>query len=461
MINEKTFLITLIIWTGVLITGQAQVNIGSTLVDTTTIVSNLDTPWEILWGPDEHIWITERSGKVNRLNPETGELTELISIVEVYEQGESGLLGMALHPDFTSNPSVFVVYNYLESGNIKERLVKYSYENNTLHSPLTLMEGIGGAGNHNGSRLLIDPDLKLFMTTGDAGNTSTSQNLNSLSGKILRMNLDGSVPEDNPISGSYIWSWGHRNPQGLIISTAGIMYSSEHGPSSDDELNIIEKGRNYGWPDVKGICDGANEDLFCAANNVFEPIAAWTPTLAVSGADYYHFPAIPEWQNSVLITSLKAQRLVALKLSEDGRSVEQEESFFNGWFGRLRDLCVSPDGDVFLAVSNRDGRGNVRSGDDRIVKIAARKTTELDHRSSAPTLSVYPNPLKGNELTVEYMTASRAELIIYNQLGAELSRVYLSPGQKKTSHTFPNASGIYFIKIRSKEGISGTKVLKY
>jgi len=153
--------------------------------------------------------------------------------------------------------------------------------------------------------------------------------------------------------------------------------------------------------------------------------------------------------------------LVALKLSEDGRSVEQEESFFNGWFGRLRDLCVSPDGDVFLAVSNRDGRGSVRSGDDRIVKIAARNTTKLDHRSSAPTLSVYPNPLKGNELTVEYMTASRAELIIYNQLGAELSRVYLSPGQKKTSHTFPNASGIYFIKIRSKEGISGTKVLKY
>lgn len=453
--------ITLALWTGFLVPGKAQITIGSTQVDTTTIVSNLDTPWEILWGSDNHIWITERQGKVSRLNPESGELTELINISQVYEEGESGLLGMALHPDFSNNPSVFLAYNYLESGSIKERVVKYSYSEGKLHSPLTLLEGIGGAGNHNGSRLVIDSELKLYMSTGDAANTSTSQNQNSLSGKILRMNLDGSIPADNPISDSYIWSWGHRNPQGLVISPTGIMYSSEHGPSSDDELNIIEKGRNYGWPNVKGFCDEITENPFCTENNVFEPIAAWTPTLAVAGTDFYPYSAIPEWQNSVLVTSLKAGRMTVLKLSEDGRSVVQEESFFNGWFGRLRDICISPDGRVFLAVSNRDNRGTLRAGDDRIVQIAVLSSAIKNLRSLSPILSVYPNPLSGNELNIEYASSSEAELIIYNQVGAELGRTSLSPTENRINLTLPDAPGVYIIKMLTKDGIHGTKVLKF
>ena len=120
-------------------------------------------------------------------------------------------------------------------------MARYTYTEGALDSPLTLLEGIQAAGNHNGSRLVIDSELNLYMTTGDAANTSLSQNLASLSGKILRMNLDGSIPGDNPIPGSHIWTWGHRNPQGLVISPAGIMYSSEHGPANDDEINIIEK----------------------------------------------------------------------------------------------------------------------------------------------------------------------------------------------------------------------------
>ena len=461
MKNERRILIAIALWCGFLVHGQAQINIGSTLVDTITIVTNLDTPWEILWGPDDHIWITERYGKVSRLNPETGELNELIIIDQVYEQGESGLLGMVLHPDFSNNPSVFLVYNYLESSSIKERLVKYSYEKGKLVSPRTLLEGISGAGNHNGSRLIIDSDLKLYMTTGDAANTSSSQNLNSLSGKILRMNLDGSVPDDNPIPGSPIWTWGHRNPQGLVISPAGIIYSSEHGPSSDDELNLIEKGRNYGWPDVKGFCDELTESPFCSDSNVFEPIAAWTPTLAVAGTDFYPYPIIPEWHKALLITSLKAGRVVALKLSEDGRSVVHEEAFFNGWFGRLRDICVSPDGRVFLAVSNRDGRGTVQAGDDRIVEIAPRKTTNQTPQYAKPNLWVYPNPLTGNELSIEYSTSSETVLIIYNQMGAELSRKSLSPAQNLTSITLPDLSGIYIIQMVNKGGATGTMILKY
>ncbi len=458
---DRIFLITLAFWCGFLVPGHAQITIGATPVDTNTIVSNIDTPWEILWGPDDHIWITERYGKVSRLNPENGEQTELIRISQVYEQGESGLLGMVLHPDFTDNPYVFLAYNYLESNSVKERLVKYTYENGKLVTPLTLLEGIDGAGNHNGSRLIIDSDLKLYMSTGDAGNTSNAQNLKTLNGKILRINLDGTIPEDNPIPGSYIWSWGHRNPQGLVISPAGIIYSSEHGPSSDDELNIIEKGRNYGWPDVKGFCDEVSENQFCTDSNVFEPIAAWTPTLAVAGTDFYPYSAIPEWQNSLLITSLKASMLTTLKLSEDGKSVVHEEAFFQDWFGRLRDICVSPDGRVFLAVSNRDGRGTVRTGDDRIVEIAVRNTTNNKSPGASPVFSVYPNPLSGNELTIEYTSASEAVLFIYNMAGAELSRNNLSPALNNLILTLPDGSGVYFIRMMNKDGIHGTKVLKF
>lgn len=460
MKKHRIFLLSLAIWTSILVPAKAQITIGSTTVDTSTIVSNLDTPWEILWGPDDHIWITERHGKVSRLNPESGELVELISISQVHEQSESGLLGMVLHPDFNSSPFVFLAYNYFEANKIKERLVRYTYEDEKLLSPITLLEGIGGAGNHNGSRLIIGPDQKIYMSTGDAANTSTSQNLSSLSGKILRINLDGSIPDNNPISGSYIWSWGHRNPQGLVLSPAGIMYSSEHGPSSDDELNIIEKGRNYGWPDVKGFCNEVTETNFCETNNVFEPIAAWTPTLAVAGTDFYPHLAIPHWQNSVLVTSLKASRLTALKLTEDGRSVANEESFFQDWFGRLRDICISPDGRVFLATSNRDGRGSVREGDDRIVEISVSSTTGLSWPNTPPTLSAYPNPLSGNELKIEYTINSQAELVIYNQQGAELKREKLSPALYQISLTLPDASGIYLIKIQNKDGISGTKVMK-
>jgi len=357
----------------------AQITIGNTEADTTTILTGLDTPWEILWGPDDHIWITEREGKVSRLNPETGAHDVLLSIQEVYQQSESGLLGMALHPDFDNSPHVFLVYNYLDDSNFRERLVRYTYQDGNLVSPVTLIEDILAWGNHNGSRLVIDEELKLFMTTGDAATPPYAQDSTHLNGKVLRLNLDGSVPADNPIPGSPVWSMGHRNAQGLVLAPSGILYSSEHGPSNDDEVNIIEKGRNYGWPNVEGFCDDPTETAFCEENNVFEPIAAWTPTLAVSGLDYYGNDRIPAWNHHLLMTSLKAGRLTALELHEDGHSVVDQTDYFIGWFGRLRDLCVAPDGRVFLAVSNRDGRGNPLPADDRIVEIKPLTDTSFCH----------------------------------------------------------------------------------
>lgn len=328
----------------------------------TVIATGLSHPWEILWGPDDHIWMTERNGRVSRLNPENGQLSPLLTISEVVDRGEGGLLGMALHPQFPLQPYVYLVYNYENAnGDYREKLVRYSYSSGsgTLSSPAPLLEDLAAANIHNGSRLLIVGD-KLFMTTGDAATTSLPQNINSLSGKILRLNLDGTIPSDNPVAGNPYWSFGHRNPQGLVFAN-NKLYSSEHGPSNDDEINIIEKGSNYGWPNVQGFCDDSGEDNFCSANNVKEPIKAWTPTIATCGLDYYNHDLIPQWKNSLLLATLKNQRVFQLKLSTNGDTVEQTNEYFSGSYGRLRDICVSPDGRVFLASSN----GN----NDKIVMI--------------------------------------------------------------------------------------------
>jgi len=591
MRSARHIILLLIILSGFALKSPSQTFVGNTEIEIKSVATNLYVPWEILWGPDDHIWLTERNGKISRLNPETGEITELIVIGDVYEDNESGLLGMVLHPDFTNQPYVFVVYNYEGTYGPKERLVRFTYSGGKLTSPLTLLEGIDGAGNHNGSRLVIDANLKLYMTTGDVTNKALPQDLSSLNGKVLRMNLDGSVPGDNPFQGSYVWTLGHRNAQGLVISPLGLMYSSEHGTSTDDELNIIEKGRNYGWPNVEGYCSEPSETQFCADHNVMEPITAWTPTVAVAGTDFYQYAIIPEWQNSLLVATLKARKLVALKLSSDGRSVISEEIYFENDFGRLRDICISPDGRVFLAVSNRDGRGSPLEGDDRIVEIRALNNSDycteeqsisicdgdtysfngqelsqpgiytdtivnaegcdtiislslsffdaasiglessvtvpldeavtltandgfvsyewnndpsFDERTitivgselgigtfyyslevendygcilkdstkvivtyavdvqtkSVHEFSVYPNPVSGKVLNIDYSISSEASLMIYSQDGKLVSRTILLPMKKHMYIELPETSGIYNLVISNKEVAAYLRVLK-
>jgi aldose sugar dehydrogenase len=321
---------------------------AETAVKTRVAATGLSHPWELIWGPDNWIWFTEKQGNIGRLNPETGKVQRLFTINGVWMQGESGLLGMALHPDFPITPHLFVSYTYDDAGSKKERVVRYTYDGATLTDPLILLDGITANTFHDGSRLLIIGD-KLYITTGEAGQSSLSQNKSSNNGKILRLNLDGSIPSDNPF-GTPVWSFGHRNAQGLVLASNGMLYSSEHGPDRDDEVNIIEKGRNYGWPSVNGFCDQASEQAFCEANNVKEPIAAWTPTLAVSGMTYYDNDLIPQWKNSLLMLTLKERQFMVLKLSEDGRSVVSQETLFDEQFGRLRAICVSPDGRVFFAT---------------------------------------------------------------------------------------------------------------
>lgn len=329
--------------------GNTPTPSGPVEIKDSIIAQNLSYPWEILWGPDNHIWMTERGGKISRLNPATGIITPVFTISEVVATGEGGLLGMALHPDFSGTPQVFVVYNYNNNG-YKEKVVRYNYNGTTLTSPITIIENIAAASIHNGSRLFIVGD-KLFISTGDASNTSLSQSASSLNGKILRLNLDGSIPADNPVAGNANWTTGHRNPQGLVYAN-NKLYSSEHGPSNDDEINIIEKGRNYGWPTVEGFCNTSGEQTFCVANNVKEPIQAWTPTIATSGLDYYNKDLIPQWKNSLLLATLKDATLYQLQLDNTHSTVTTTNKFFSGKYGRLRDICISPDGKVYFCTSN-------------------------------------------------------------------------------------------------------------
>ena len=244
-----------------------------------------------------------------------------------------------------------------------------TYKGVGLSNPETLLEDIPGAPNHDGFMFAIGPDGLLYMATGDASEAALAQNLSSLADKVLRLNLDGTAAFDNPF-GSLIFSYGHRNPQGPVFHPeTRLPYITEHGPGDNDEVNIVEIGRNYGWPDVHGFCDndvsGLNEETFCAENNVAEPIAAWTPTIAPSGADFYDSDLISAWNGSLLFTTLKFAALIRLQLFDDGTAVRAEEIHFQDEFGRLHDVLVGPETEVYLATSNRDGRAAPVANDDR------------------------------------------------------------------------------------------------
>ena len=374
------------------------------LEETKLVVSelawNLDEPWEITWGPDNHLWVTQHKGRVKRVNPATGVIKEVLYIPHVYFGRTTGLLSMVLHPDFKTNPFVYLHYTYVDSTgtetdksgkapNVKSKIVRYRYfpEADTLKNEEAILPNIPGSGHHNGSRMTVTTDKKIIFAIGDAGHRDAIYDKNALVGKVLRLNLDGSVPDDNPVPGKYVYSMGHRNPQGVVAAN-GKIYASEHGPNNDDELNLIQPNANYGWPFVEGYCDTENELKYCDSTIVTEPIYAWTPTIAPAGLDYYDHTAIPEWRNSLLLTTLKGRSLQQLQLDESGEAIVNEKFYLQKQFGRFRDLCVSPSGDVYLITSNSDWHINrnqwmydnvPEEGNDRIIKLSPVKSEEFAH----------------------------------------------------------------------------------
>ena len=340
---------------------------------TEVVTTGLDTVWELAWGPDGFIWMTERGGRISRVDPQNGARST-VGQVDVAEIGEGGLMGLTFHPDFATQPWVYVAHTLVSSGSTQNRVIRMRYNGTSLAAPEVIVQGIAGSSIHNGSRLAVGPDRFLYVTTGDASDAAVAQNRESLAGKILRLTLDGQAAPGNPF-GTRVFSYGHRNPQGLVFATNGTLYITEHGPSDNDEVNRVEVGRNYGWPNVHGRCDGdigPAELSFCSANAVVEPIAMWTPTIAPAGVGYYDHTLIPGFRRSLLFATLKDATLYRLQLSSDGRSVESTETLFAGEFGRLRAVLVAPDGSIYIGTSNRDGRGTPMPNDDRIIRIRPR-----------------------------------------------------------------------------------------
>ena len=330
--------------------------------DIEIIAEDLIVPWATALSEDGRLFFTERPGRVRVI--ENGILMEqpVITLEPPFvSKGESGLLGIALDPDFIQNHYIYIMYTYEDGMQMYNRIVRLKEENNQAVIDSILLDRIPGRMSHNGGRLKIGPDQKLYITTGDAGYRMDAQSLESLVGKILRVNLDGSIPSDNPFENSPIYSYGHRNSQGITWNSNGIMYASEHGQSAYDEINIIEPGVNYGWPLLQGneTAEGYEEPILHSGE------ITWAP----SGITYIDQGP---WQGKLLVATLRGRQLLVITLTEDGRSVYDIESWFLGEFGRLREVMQAKDGTIYLTTSNQDGRAIPRDGDDIIIKLTPR-----------------------------------------------------------------------------------------
>jgi len=332
------------------------------------VVKNLEIPWSITFSPEGNLYFTEREGKLSVIIDE--EVTVINQFeVEARKGDEGGLLGLAFHPDFTSNKYLYLYYTYKDDRGVWNRIVKYTLESEELFEEEIILDKIPGGRVHNGGRIKFGPDGKLYATTGETWKKEKAQDLNFLGGKILRLNPDGSVPEDNPFDNSLIYSYGNRNPQGLAWHPeTGQLYSSEHGPSGEngwrahDEINIIRPGGNYGWPHILGY--GGEPEYIDPVYQTGDD--TWAP----SGICFVTGDRYPEWRNLLLVTNLRGRHLRAIKLEGSKQDeIALNIPLYKNQLGRLRDIEQGPDGYLYLCTSNRDGRGDPKRDDDMIVRI--------------------------------------------------------------------------------------------
>ena len=336
-----------------------------------TVAENLTIPWSIDWTPDGMILFTERNGNLRAI--QDGQLLQEPLLSLGVGGVEGGMLGVAVDPNYSDNHYVYVYYTYNELLSTTNKLVRYQLEDRVLNEDKVLIEGIPGGPFHDGGRIQFGPDGKLYITTGEAGNPDLSQDLNSLGGKILRINSDGTIPEDNPLENSPIYSLGHRNPQGLDWDDSGNLVATEHGPSgwrgiAHDEVNVILSGANYGWPDVIG--DETKEGLLNPILHTGDD--TWAP----SGAEFYYGDKIPQWYGKYFVATLRGSHLHMIDFDLQNNSVIFHEKLFQDEFGRLRDVKTGPDGFLYMLTSNQDGRGSPRTNDDRILRIVPMNNTD-------------------------------------------------------------------------------------
>ena len=331
------------------------------------LVQGLEIPWSIVFTSAERLLVSERPGRVReivdgQLNPEA-----LYTFTDVVTVEETGLMGMVLDPNYADNKTLYACYTSQDASGMFDRVVRMTDNGDSLTLDGVLLDGIPAAKYHAGCRLGVGPDGRLYITSGDARVPSSAQDLNSLAGKILRINLDGSIPSDNPFPGSAVYSYGHRNPQGLAWQPgSGRLYATEHGPSGSDgpqggdEINLIQPGANYGWPLVShdAVLEGTES-----------PLIQFTPAVAPAAAMFYSGDVLPMFDGKFFFGALRGEGVVMVTISaQDPKSIEDVQWIVSD-AGRVREVTESPDGLIYFTTSNQDGRGTYRAGGDRVYRI--------------------------------------------------------------------------------------------
>jgi aldose sugar dehydrogenase len=340
---------------------------GQVAVRVEEVVTGLDVPWGIAFLPNRDMLVSERSGQVRLV--QNGELRpEAIATINVSDQGEGGLLGIAAHPDFASNRFFYVYFTANANGSAVNRVERWqlSLDGTSASRDRTIIDNIPVAQFHNGGRIRFGPDGMLYIGTGDAREPDLSQDINSLAGKILRVTPDGQVPADNPFAGNPVYILGIRNTQGFDWVNASTLWVSDHGPSGElgrsghDKVSVAQAGDNLGWPTTYRCESG---------QGLVTPAIVWQQALPPGGAAIYTGNAIPEWKGSLIVAALRAEQLQRVVIDPQSGQVQQHDVYLQGQQGRLREAIMGPDGELYVTTSNCDGRGSCPPEQDKILRI--------------------------------------------------------------------------------------------
>ncbi|HJJ22098.1 MAG TPA: PQQ-dependent sugar dehydrogenase [Nitrosopumilus sp.] len=317
------------------------------------LAENLDKPRAIAISGDR-IFVTEQDGFIRVVQDNT-LLESPLATFRTASVFDGGLLGITLHPDFPNNHYIYVFLTYEENGNLWNKILRITESENKLQDAETVFDKIPGSSFTNGGFIKFGPDGKLYVGTGTISDSShLPQDLDSLSGKILRLNDDGTIPDDNPFSDSPVYSLGHRNPQGMTWDDDGNLFVAEFGPEKNDEINLIQAGKNYGWPEQQ-----------CSGDDNFEnAILCYDPSIEPGGILFYSGDKL-DFESPFIMASMRAANLYQLDFEE---GLSSQKSILSG-IGRVRDVVQGPDGSLYVITSNTDGKGFPDRMDDKLLRI--------------------------------------------------------------------------------------------